>query len=286
MTTFNGNLDITVSDAQIMSSQLGSKQDPYCVVTLGSSGLKNLMEGERFGKEKFQTKVHDGAGQHPVWNESHSLSLNKMTFDSHLKVKIYDKDVLKDDYIGVAKINLDQLMRVDGKGVQYYPVYKKGTFGSTSGSIGQVGVGVKFNCTEIPQGRGDLKTTSTMGTTQSTLGTTQVGTTQAPTYQHTQAPLGAYQQGYTQAQQVPSTQQAPMQKGGLLGAITGAIIGQPATHSTGQTGVTGQTGFGQTGFGQTGQTGVTGVSGQTGVAQPIPMAHTDVSGTRYQKGGY
>jgi len=156
MTTFNGTIDITIVDAQTFVTQHLSKQDPYCIVTLGSSGLKRLMEGEHLGKEKFQTKVHNGAGQHPIWNETHSLSLKNMKLDSHLKVKLYDKDVLKDDYLGVAKINLDELLFQDKKGVKYYPLFKKGTLGQ-SHPIGQVGVAANFHCTEIPQGQADLK---------------------------------------------------------------------------------------------------------------------------------
>jgi hypothetical protein len=158
MTTFNGTLDVTISDAQGIEQQHLSKQDPYCILTLGSSGAKRFVEGSSLGKERYKTKVHNGGGQHPVWNESHTFNLKNMKLDSHLKVKLYDKDTIKDDYIGVATINLEELLLHDKKGVKYFPLFKKkmlGTEGRTP--IGQVGIGVSFNCTEIPQGHADIK---------------------------------------------------------------------------------------------------------------------------------
>jgi hypothetical protein len=157
-TTFNGSIDITISDAKILITQHGSKQDPYCVVALGSTGLKSMMEGHSLGKEKFHTKVHNGAGQHPIWNETHSLSLQNMKLDSYLEVRVYDKDLLMDDYLGIARASLGELLQFDKKGVQYWPLHKKGALHQTkSEQIGQVGVGVVFNCTEIPQAQADTK---------------------------------------------------------------------------------------------------------------------------------
>jgi hypothetical protein len=161
MTTFNGTLDVTISDAQLMSSQHLSQQDPYCILTLGSSGVKCLVEGSSLGKERFKTKVHNGGGQRPVWNETHTFNLKNMKLDSHLKVKFYDKDTIKDDYIGLATINLEQLLLHDKKGIQYFPLHKKtslmGSKDQNQQPLGQVGIGVNFNCTEIPQGHADLK---------------------------------------------------------------------------------------------------------------------------------
>jgi hypothetical protein len=158
MTTFNGTLDVTISDAQGIEQQHLSKQDPYCILTLGSSGAKRFVEGSTLGKERYKTKVHNGGGQHPVWNESHTFNLKNMKLDSHLKVKLYDKDTIKDDYIGVATINLEELLLHDKKGVKYFPFFKKKLLGKSDRTpIGQVGIGVSFNCTEIPQGHADTK---------------------------------------------------------------------------------------------------------------------------------
>jgi len=162
-TTFDGYLDVTIADARLSTSQRRSKQDPYCAVTLGSGGLKNLMEGESFGKERFQTKVHNGGGQHPAWDETHSLSLKNMKLDSYLKVKLYDKDTIKDDFLGEAKITLQELLRWDRGEVGYFPIY------NSSQVIGQIGVAVTFNCTEIP--RADIKRQET--TQQSGFGQSQ-----------------------------------------------------------------------------------------------------------------
>jgi hypothetical protein len=156
-TTFNGTLAVTISDAQHLTVQKGSQQDPYCLVTLGSSGAKRFLEGSSLGKERFKTKVHNNAGQHPIWNESHNFNLKNMKLDSHLKVKLYDKDTIKDDYIGLAQIDLQELLMHDKKGIKYFPLFKKGMLGQEKAMIGQVGIGVQFNCTEIPQGHADLK---------------------------------------------------------------------------------------------------------------------------------
>jgi len=204
MTTFNGTLTVTIADGTLTLPQHLSRQDLYCVVTLGSSGLKNLLEGETLGKERFQTKVHNGAGQHANWNETHVLSLKNMKLDSHLKVKLYDKDVVKDDYLSEAVINLQELLPYDRKGVQYFPLFKKSALRqATSESIGQIGIGDAFNCTEIPQGQADLKTQVKEAMTRKD---------QAPL-----GVLGPLQQGHDShlqgsQQQIPSTYQGPVQK--------------------------------------------------------------------------
>jgi len=141
MTTFDGTLDVTIADAKVTHS---TRQGTYCVVTLGSGGLKSLLEGERFGKEKFQTRVHNGGGN-PAWDETHSLSLKNMKLDAQLKVKIYDKDRIKDKFLGETTVTLEELLKYDRGEVQYFPLFKKAE------SFGQIGVAVTFNCTEIPQ---------------------------------------------------------------------------------------------------------------------------------------
>jgi hypothetical protein len=155
--TFNGTLDVSIADIQSTEKQSLSKQDPYCVLTLGSSGPKSLMEGSQWGKDTWKTKVHNGGGQHPVWNESHTFNLKNMKLDSHLKVKLYDKDTIKDDYLGVATINLEELLLHDKQGVKYYPLFKKTMMTKEQTPLGQVGIAATFNCTEIPQRSGDMK---------------------------------------------------------------------------------------------------------------------------------
>jgi hypothetical protein len=238
MSHFNGTIDVTIADAQINKSQLGSKQDPYCVVTLGSSGLKRFMEGETLGKEKFETKVHDNAGQHPIWNETQSMSLKNMTVDSHLKIKLWDKDIGRDDSMGIAKINLTQLLTNDKKGVQYYPIYKKSKLGQPkSGQIGQIGVGVIFHCTEMPS---DLKSQAT-GTMQQVSGGSQSQISQSssqPSQSSYQQPSQSYQQpsqsyqqpqSYQPSYQQPSYQQQPYQP-----SYTQQSLGTTGTHMSGQ----------------------------------------------------
>jgi hypothetical protein len=186
-----------------------------------------LTEGESLGKEKFQTKTHNNGGQNPIWNESHSLSLHNMNADSWLEVRLYDKDVLKDDYIGVAQIKLGELLPHDRRGVNYYPLWKKGSLRqTTSEQIGQVGVGVVFNTTTGTTG---------MGTGYGTSGTGMTGTGLTG------------QQGY-----------------GTGTTGTGYGTGMTGQHGVGTTGYgTGTTGTGLTGQQGYGTTG-TGVSSSVG----------------------
>eukprot|EP00456_Euglypha_rotunda_P071446 TRINITY_DN6388_c0_g1_i1.p1 TRINITY_DN6388_c0_g1~~TRINITY_DN6388_c0_g1_i1.p1 ORF type:complete len:129 (-),score=20.12 TRINITY_DN6388_c0_g1_i1:72-419(-) len=80
-----------------------------------------------------------------------------MKLDSRLKVKLYDKDTIKDDYIGVATIPLQDLLRFDKQGVNYFPLQEKVAMVKEGRPIGQVGIAVTFNCTEIPQWHADTK---------------------------------------------------------------------------------------------------------------------------------
>jgi len=275
--TFNGTIDVTIADAQLNISQHASKQDPYCVVTLGSSGVKRFMEGETMGKEKFQTKVQNNAGQHPMWNETHSMSLKNMNLDSHLKIKVWDKDVMKDDSMAIAKINLSQLLTNDKKGVQYYPLYKKSKLGQpTSGQIGQIGVGVAFNCTEIPQFQGDLKTQSSDAMHRKQQGLTSG----VPGHYQSAQPMGTT----TGAMTGPTT--FPQQTGTTFPQQTGTTFPQQTGTFPQQTGTTfpQQTG---TIFPQ--QTGTTfpQQTGTTGVVNPglqKPMAQGSFPQTQGQYG--
>jgi hypothetical protein len=229
MTTFNGTLAVTISDAQHLTVQHGSQQDPYCLVTLGSSGAKRFLEGSALGKERFKTKVHTNAGQHPIWNESHNFNLKNMKLDSHLKVKLYDKDTLKDDYIGLAQIDLQELLMHDKKGIKYFPLFKKGMLGQEKAMVGKVGVGVQFNCTEIPQGHADLKSQVrdvAVRKDQQMAGVAESHQQAQPT--HIQGP-GQMQQGFHGCQQtgtIPQQtgyQQTGYQQTGTIPQQTGTI---------------------------------------------------------------
>jgi len=152
MTTFvfDGTLEVTIADAKLQIPSNLRKQDSFCVVTLGSSGLKSLLEGERFGKEKFQTRVSSGA--HPAWDEIHNVSLKNMKLDSQLKVKIYDKDKIMNHFLGETALTLEDLLKYDRGEVHYFPIYKK-----AGADVGQIGVAVTFNCPEMPQTHLDIK---------------------------------------------------------------------------------------------------------------------------------
>jgi hypothetical protein len=80
-----------------------------------------------------------------------------MQLESHLKVALYDKDVFRDDYIGVAKIPLSDLLQNQERKVYYDLVERSALKQASPKPVGRVGVMVRFNCTEIPQMKGDFK---------------------------------------------------------------------------------------------------------------------------------
>jgi hypothetical protein len=157
--TFNGTLDVTAVEARLTDIQHATKE-LYCYITFGSGGLKRFLEGETWGKDTFKTKTYTGGGQNPVWNERSTFSLKNMTMDSHLNIKIYEKEYIKDDYLGVAKVDIAELLKHDGQGTHFYPLHEKGIFGygEKEKTVGDVGIAVKFNCTEWPCEAGDFKT--------------------------------------------------------------------------------------------------------------------------------
>jgi hypothetical protein len=157
--TFNGTLDVTAVEARLTDIQHATKE-LYCYITFGSGGVKRFLEGETWGKEVFKSQVYGGGGQNPVWNERYTFNLKNMTMESHLNVKVYEKEFIKDDYLGVAKIDLAELLKYDGQGTHYFSLHEKGIFGygETEKTVGDVGIAVKFHCTEYPCEAGDLKT--------------------------------------------------------------------------------------------------------------------------------
>ena len=57
------------------------------------------------GSEKKRTATHQGGGKKPQWTDT--LIFN--TKDSIMKVAVYDDDFGKDDLVGEATVNLNQL---------------------------------------------------------------------------------------------------------------------------------------------------------------------------------
>ena len=82
-----------------------SKQDPYCVVTVGST--------------KKKTKAHGGGGKNPKWN-NYTWTFPK-TGNQDIKVEVYDEDTGADTQIGVGALRVrdigtqDQIINVPVK---------------------------------------------------------------------------------------------------------------------------------------------------------------------------
>eukprot|EP00456_Euglypha_rotunda_P057353 TRINITY_DN473_c0_g1_i10.p1 TRINITY_DN473_c0_g1~~TRINITY_DN473_c0_g1_i10.p1 ORF type:complete len:384 (-),score=27.73 TRINITY_DN473_c0_g1_i10:192-1343(-) len=155
--TFNGTLTVTVVDAKDLVNLDYGRQDPYCKITIGSSGFRRLLEGDRWGKEHFTTRTHEKGGSNPVWNETHTVNITNMQLESHLKVSLYDRDAFKDDYIGIAKVNLNELLHSQSRTCYYDLIEKKALKQANPKPVGRVGINVRFNCTEIPQMKGGFK---------------------------------------------------------------------------------------------------------------------------------
>lgn len=64
--------------------------DPFCKLSTAD------------GSQKFETKVKDGAGKKPVWNETFTFLIDGQT--KGLQVDVYDDDPSADDLIGSVEI--------------------------------------------------------------------------------------------------------------------------------------------------------------------------------------
>jgi Ca2+-dependent lipid-binding protein len=114
-----GVLRLTLADAKNLTDHDSmGKQDPYA---------KLFIDDEREKK----SKVHDGGGSFPSWNEDFSFILTGK--EKMLTVKIYDKDTLSDDKIGAAQILLQNLKEQPEDEIAYYPVKDDG---KNAGEVG------------------------------------------------------------------------------------------------------------------------------------------------------
>jgi len=143
--TFVGNLKLTIVDAKDLKAENFGK-DPYCNVSLGTAGLGGILDGQGIGKERFKTKTHENGGRHPVWNESHLFDLQGMKPEVRLKIALYDHDLFKDDYLGLAEITLKELMK-NKDTTHYYELQEKG---KEYRVIGYIGLIANFDCKQIP----------------------------------------------------------------------------------------------------------------------------------------
>jgi Ca2+-dependent lipid-binding protein len=67
--------------------------DPYCVVKCGS--------------DIHKTKVHEGAGKIPRWNEHFIFDIQGSEVD--ISLTVMDKDMMNDDIVGQTTVNLSDI---------------------------------------------------------------------------------------------------------------------------------------------------------------------------------
>lgn len=76
----------------MINTEIIGEMDPYIIIE--HNKLKN-----------FRTKTCDEAGKNPVWNEEFLISLTSPT--DTINLLCYDEDIIVDDFIGVATLNID-----------------------------------------------------------------------------------------------------------------------------------------------------------------------------------
>jgi Ca2+-dependent lipid-binding protein len=121
--TQSGRLFLEVTGGRnLKNMELFGKQDPYMKIN--------------FKAYKVRTKTHQSGGRTPVWNQTFSFELDGK--DPDIMIECYDEDPGKDDFIGGAAVNIQQI--VNGKGSEVFVpiVNKKGV------NTGEVGFKAKF----------------------------------------------------------------------------------------------------------------------------------------------
>ena len=104
-----GVLRINVVHAKLEKDvEVFGKQDPYVKITyLGTP---------------YKTKVHEGGGKHPVWNETFDISIGSTGDDILFEVK--DKDVVGVKMIGSTIIKTSSLC-IHGGVRDYFSIHDK-----------------------------------------------------------------------------------------------------------------------------------------------------------------
>ncbi|KEP64816.1 UNVERIFIED_CONTAM: Elicitor-responsive protein, putative [Hammondia hammondi] len=89
------HVTVTVHSArELHSTNLITKMDPYCIVTMGN--------------HTFKTNVDDHGNKTPCWNQAFKMDY---VGEAQMRFKILDKDKLtKDDYIGMADVTLSPIV--------------------------------------------------------------------------------------------------------------------------------------------------------------------------------
>eukprot|EP00128_Syssomonas_multiformis_P003136 Colp12_sorted_trinity150504_noHs@7421 len=104
-----GTLNVTIIAASSLKDKdFFTKMDPYCFFTVGS--------------HRQRTVAHIGGGKNPYWNQSFSFSIHEGVFSAN--VTAYDMDIITDDYIGRADINLQPVFQY-GVIDNWYPLLSR-----------------------------------------------------------------------------------------------------------------------------------------------------------------
>jgi len=90
------------SAALIRDTDTFTKMDPFCTGTLVGIPPQR-------GSVEFKSKVHNGAGKAPVWNEKFEMYVftyedTKLTEKSGLTIKVCDEDVASSDVVGETSV--------------------------------------------------------------------------------------------------------------------------------------------------------------------------------------
>jgi len=105
-----GRLRLTIIEAKLTrDTEIFSKMDPYCKLSTRD--------------QTFKTKVLQGAGKLPKWNETIDIDVKYIGDDLHLEV--LDEDVAKSDLVGSTTIKLSSFC-VNGGIDEWYDIQWKG----------------------------------------------------------------------------------------------------------------------------------------------------------------
>ena len=88
-------MHILVQEAKLTrDTEMFGKMDPYVKITSGGT--------------TFKTKVLDGAGKTPKWNQAFDIAFSSQ--DDKVVVSVFDEDVTSDDKVGECNTTIRQLL--------------------------------------------------------------------------------------------------------------------------------------------------------------------------------
>ena len=67
------------------------------------------------GSRKYKSKSHKSGGKTPYWVDTFEVPAIMSPSELQMKVQLYDKDIIKDDFIGEGWYDLSRLIKTPGK---------------------------------------------------------------------------------------------------------------------------------------------------------------------------